>query len=78
MFQLRVDHLKILSEFIILSVVSLYSDHELGLVFVVSLSVTAVFFYCFHTHRPESNLTEPFGSMSVCARRTTPTLMVMK
>lgn len=77
MLQFRVDHLKILSEFKIVSVFSLYSDHKVGLVFVVSLSVTAVF-YCFHTHRPESNLTEPFGSMSACARRTTLTLMVMK
>lgn len=35
-------------------------------------------FYCSQTHRPKSNLTGRFGSMSVCAPRTTLTLTVMK
>lgn len=35
-------------------------------------------FHCSQTHRPESNLTGPFGSTSVCAPRTMPTLTVMK
>lgn len=40
--------------------------------------VRETFICCFQTHRPESNLTGPSGSTSVCAPRTMPTLMVTK